>query len=87
MPRTKAAKRHHAQAFHGSRCKGCPLNDSLAAIESEARQQEREALAERIEGLPDSVPWWEPESAIGKEPDGYFLDRAAVLSILRGEKP
>lgn len=53
--------------------------DDLIAIEAEARQQEREALAERIEALgPDHGQ----DDPCVCTPAGM---RAAVLSILRGE--
>jgi hypothetical protein len=65
----------------GWRTAGPTIRETVLAIESEARQQEREALAERIEGLgPDHGQ----DDPCVCTPAGL---RAAVLSILRGEKP
>jgi hypothetical protein len=69
-------------------------NETHTDRESEARQQEREALAERIEAI--EHPCHEaciPNHGPG---DGYAIHadcqcasfvKGAVLSILRGEKP
>jgi hypothetical protein len=57
-----------------------PLVPSVvAAIEAEARQQEREALAAEVAAI--------PEATYEQTVDEGCVSRAAVLSILRGEKP
>jgi hypothetical protein len=55
------------------------LADLCERRESEARQQEREALAAEVAAI--------PEATYEQTVDEGCVSRAAVLSILRGEKP
>jgi hypothetical protein len=75
-PTTRAGKDYLAGTLIGKDGVG----RAIAAIEAEARQQEREALAERIEGHQKAV-------YTGLYAMGFQDAIAAVLSILRGEKP
>ena len=73
--RLKIALRNHAPWFMGG---SENIEDEfIAAIESEARQQEREALAERIEGL---TPLTEPSDVYDA---GFAWCKSQFLAILR----
>jgi hypothetical protein len=66
---------------------------TIANIEDEARQQEREALAERIEAVFDhdghlsECAYIRYPGNYMEPPDPCTCGGDAVLSILRGEKP
>lgn len=75
-PTTRAGKAL-ADNFSGSTSVAVEVRRLVAAIESEARQQEREALAERIEGL---TPLTEPSDVYDA---GFAWCKSRVLAILR----
>ena len=54
----------------------------ITAIEAEAVAAERARLVAGVGGL-EATPWFEPETAMDAPVDGYFVDRAAVLALIR----
>jgi hypothetical protein len=89
MPTTREARRFHRQSYHVKGCTGCPMNDSLAAIEAEARKAERKRIAAAVEGLlgcEDMDNQGTPHQHVHTgHVEGGCGFRAAVLALLSGD--